>query len=322
MVVLLAGAAFAAGVGTAHYKTFPFGLMQQLIADLRHLVDPGLARGKWSIGIYSGDTPFELGDEAGLRNPVMEPEAATGIPSRFVADPFMVTRDGTYYVFYEALNPHTGFGEIAYSTSTDLKDWNFGAVVVKADYHFSYPHVFQWEGEYYMTPETATDYAVHLYKAKNFPDDWEHVGHVIQGYSIVDPTIFRHDDTWWMFGTTGDNDVLNLYYSSDLLTGWQPHPQNPIVKQDKMNARSAGPVLAYDGVLYRFAQDGRRYYGEQVHVYRVEELTKKVYKEKLFKDEPVIAPSRQGWNAAGMHHVDLHFVNGRWVAVVDGKSRR
>ena len=119
----------------------------------------------------------------------------------------------------------------------------------------SYPHVFEWENEYYMIPESHQDYSVRLYKAKVFPDHWEYLGNILSGYQYVDPTIFRFSNKWWLFVTTPENEVLNLYYSDELSQGWKPHSLNPVVKLNKHISRPAGRVIIYQDKLYRLAQD-------------------------------------------------------------------
>jgi len=35
----------------------------------------------------------------------------------------------------------------------------------------------------------------------------------------------------------------------------------------------------------------------------------------------VVNKTGKGWNAAGMHHVDLHKIGDRWIAAVDGRKK-
>ena len=114
------------------------------------------------------------------------------------------------------------------------------------------------------------------------------------------------------------NDVLNLYYSDDLLKGWASHPQNPIVKFDKKIARPGGRVIMYRGRPYRFTQDDSDRYGGQVFALEITDLTANTYAEKMVSDRPVVTKTGKGWNAAGMHNVDPHKVGDKWISVVDG----
>ena len=100
---------------------------------------------------------------------------------------------------------------------------------------------------------------------------------------------------------------------------------NPIVKFDKNIARPGGRVITHDGRLYRFAQDDYNDelkvpdYGIQVFAFEITELTEKSYAEKFVLENPVVGMTGKGWNAAGMHHVDLHHIGDKWIAAVDGR---
>jgi len=121
--------------------------------------------------------------------------------------------------------------------------------------------------------------------------------------------------------TTVDGGVLNLYYSKSLLSGWRPHPMNPIVKLDKRFSRSGGRVIVYNDKLYRLTQDDDSSYGIRVFAFEITELSEKSYAEKLASKRPVITKTGIGWNAAGMHHADLHKIKNGWIAVVDGRNK-
>ena len=79
-------------------------------------------------------------------------------------------------------------------------------------------------------------------------------------------------------------------------------------------------MLVHDNRLYRFAQDDDPSYGIQVFAFEITELTEQTYVEKIVSEKPVVSMTGHGWNAAGMHHVDLHQTEDKWIAVVDGKS--
>jgi len=162
---------------------------------------------------------------------------------------------------------------------------------------------------------------VRLYKAISFPEKWEYVGNLLSGYFYVDPSVFRYNDKWWMFVSTGESNVLNLYYSEDLLTGWMVHPMNPIVKLNKNISRSAGRVIVYNDKLYRFTQDDYPYHGVRVFAFEITKLSEKTYEEKLVSKTPILTKTGSGWNATGMHHLDLHKIGNKWIAAVDGRDK-
>src|SRR5687767_12269213 len=118
----------------------------------------------WSIGIYTGDSPFQLRAPANHVNPVLRNTDVTDVRAEFVADPFMLQKDERWYMFFEVLNHETQLGVIAVATSDDGFKWTYEQVVLSEAFHLSYPYVFEWKGDYYMTPETLGATAVCLYK--------------------------------------------------------------------------------------------------------------------------------------------------------------
>ena len=79
------------------------------------------------------------------------------------------------------------------------------------------------------------------------------------------------------------------------------------------------PCGGVDGRLFRFAQDCHPFYGQRVRAFEIMELTVTSYREHPAADGPILCESHQGWNAAGMHHLDAHRLeDGRCFASVDG----
>ena len=274
----------------------------------------------WSIGIYSGDSPFEL--KPVHPGPVLTKDNVTDIPAEFVADPFMLLRDRTWHMFFEVMNSETKLGEIGLATSDDAFTWTYQHIVVKEPFHLSYPYVFKSQNDYYMLPETLAAGAVCLYKALDFPSRWSCVARLLEG-QFADPSIFQCDDLWWMFvcSTPYQHDTLRLYYASDLTGPWTEHPKSPIVSGDKCRARPAGRILKFDNQLFRFAQDCGPVYGSSVRVFEITQLTINSYTEVEHHRSPILGAGGNGWNAARMHHIDAwRQLDGKWLACVDGAS--
>src|SRR5262249_62359225 len=57
----------------------------------------------WSIGIYTGKSPFALRPPAGVVNPVLTAQHVTDVRARYVADPFMLRHESSWYMFFEVL---------------------------------------------------------------------------------------------------------------------------------------------------------------------------------------------------------------------------
>jgi len=275
----------------------------------------------WSIGIYTGDSPFHLRAPANKPNPVLNHTDVTDVSAEFVADPFMLHHDGRWYMFFEVLDRETQLGVISLATSEDGFNWTYQQIVLREPFHLSYPYVFEWQGNHYMIPETLGASAICLYKADDFPTRWSLQQKLIDG-AHADPSLVRFADLWWLFvcSTPYKHDTLRLYFARDLVGPWKEHPRSPIVQGDKSRARPAGRILVVDGRVIRFAQDCFPHYGTHVRAFKINEKTRATYVEKEHPNSPVLSPSGQGWNAMGMHHVDAHRQDdGQWIACVDGR---
>jgi len=275
-----------------------------------------------SIGIYEGDSPFQLFSHKNANNPVLTYKDVTDVKADFVADPFMVQEGGTWYMFFEVFNSKTHQGDIGFAQSKDGTHWSYQQIVLDELFHLSYPYVFKWENEYYMIPESYHADSIRLYQAKKFPYEWEFRKTLLKG-RYIDSSIFHHDGKWWIFtATTIDNCTLRLYYAKDLDGVWVEHPKSPIVKEDANIARPGGRVLILNNKIYRFPQDDYPEYGNQVLAFEITELTTETYEENEIEESPILKTGKSGWNRYGMHHVDIQ-KNGedKWIACVDGISR-
>jgi hypothetical protein len=289
----------------------------------RHLYIPAPSEDVWSIGIYSGQSPFDLCAPQSVRNPVLTRELVSDVPATFVADPFMIQANGGWYMFFEVMNWHSGKGEIGLAQSQDGFAWTYQQIVLAEPFHLSYPYVFEWKGEYYMIPESYQSGSIRLYKAGTFPSRWCFVTQLLEGPYLVDPSIFHYDDKWWLFAETNPevkHDCLRLYFADNPSGPWIEHPKSPVVEDNAKIARPGGRVLVNGAQIFRYTQDCSISYGSQVRAFQITELNTGNYAEHEVGPLPALAPSGRGWNADGMHHVDAHQVKtDKWIACVDGR---
>ena len=284
-------------------------------------IDPAPGR-EWSIGIYSGPSPIELRPAAGVSNPVLTRADVWDCTASFVADPFMVFEDGTWYMFFEVMNALTGRGAIGLAVSRDATNWQYRRIVLQEPFHLSYPNVFQWRDDYYMIPEALATEAVCLYRAAPFPERWILVANLVKG-TLADPSPFRHANRWWMFacGAPRSHDNLRLFHSEHLTRGWCEAAVSPLIHGDRRSARPAGRVVACNDRIIRFAQDCDPWYGRQVRAFQVDTLSPIAYHEEPAPEPVLLSNSLDGWNSSGMHHVDAHpIMKGTWIACVDGSD--
>ena len=219
----------------------------------------------------------------------------------FQADPFGVVRDGRLIIFFEHFNYRQNRGTIATldpARAGGRAPVNIGPQPVV---HLSYPYLVEAEGRLLCIPETHEAGEIALYEVERFPDQWVKVAKLIEGVSIVDPTLFRHEERWWLAGSEptakGASCELHLWYAKALEGPWVPHTQNP-VKIDVRSARPGGTPFYEDGVLYRPAQDCSRTYGGRIVINRVLALTPTAFCET---QAAIIEPDPMGPYPDGLH---------------------
>jgi hypothetical protein len=297
-------------------KIFPYKILKNLY---HKLIAQSSSNYGWAIGIYAGSSPFDSLDLINIKKPALTARDVTDIEAQSLADPFIIESGSSLFMFFEAIRKSDDRGVIGLAESWDGVDWKYKQIVIEEPFHLSYPYIFKWQDDYYLVPESNLDLSVRIYRATDFPTHWKYEGKLLSGYHFTDPSIIRYNDTWWMFVSTRENDVLNLYYSDTLMGAWMQHPLSPIVRDDRHKSRPAGRLLVFDGKLYRLAQDDYPIYGSQVFAYEIIEISRTTYREKLAFDGPIVKASQRGWNSDRMHHLDALMVNPRrWLVAVDG----
>ena len=272
----------------------------------------------WSIGIYTGGSPYTLKPNPQIPNPVLTAADVTDVPASFVADPFMLHG----YMFFEVLNRESNKGEIGLASSEDGTRWRYERIVLSEAFHLSYPYVFEWQDMLYMIPEMLGANAACLYRADEFPTRWSLAAKLIDG-PCADPSIVRFADLWWLFfcSTPYQHDTLCLYFAEQLTGPWREHPRSPLIRADNGRARPAGRIVTVNNQLVRFAQDCIPLYGARVRAFDILELTTTNYEEVENAASPVLQPGDTDWNVTGMHHLDAQQQpDGTWLACVDGNS--
>ena len=205
-------------------------------------------------------------------------------PAHFWADPFQIKVDGRYYIFFEEYVNSAGRAHISV-VEVDRNGIVSGPTeVLKLDCHLSYPFVFEWQGDYYMIPETGERNVIELYRASSFPFKWQPERVLVEANHPLDATLIDVNGTWWMFtniqeeGVAVNWDELHLYYAESPLGPWKPHARNPVVS-DVRSARPAGRLFWSKDVLYRPSQDSSLRYGYATTISKVTNLSPSTYKE-------------------------------------------
>lgn len=225
---------------------------------------------------------------------------------RLWADPFVLRRDGTYYVFLEELTVRSNRGHIALLTIDQQERWSEPKPIIDRPYHLSYPFVLEWREQLYLIVEASANRAIEVYRCVEFPDRWEFDRTLVTDVVAVDPTLLEHQGRWWLFanmaeqeGASRDDELFLFHADEPLSATWTPHPRNPIVS-DARRSRPAGRIIEQDGKLLRPSQDCSSFYGAGVRVHEIVRLTETDYEER---EAWSLYPSWD-WRDLGLHTVN------------------
>lgn len=294
-----------APLGAFEQAAFLGALARRLV---REALDTCFEIVEWNVGFVEGGARALLSGAPLRVRWLARPRRKT-----FVADPFVVERDGVRAMLVEHFDYAVGHGTIDALVLDEAGNVVERLRAIEAGTHLSYPYPIEDDGQLYVVPENCAAKQVALYRCVAFPDRWERET-VLFPFDGVDTTIFRHDERWWAFCTRhshGSTLALHAFHAASLRGPWLPHALNPIAI-DVTCARPAGAPFVVDGVLYRPGQDCARSYGAALAIARIDELTPWSYRETVVRR---IDPSSFGrWNA-GVH--TLSFSRGE--AVIDGK---
>ena len=86
------------------------------------------------------------------------------------ADPFIIEKNGKYYVFIEEVIFKNGKGHISVFELEQDGSHTIPKIIIEKDYHLSYPFLFQDKDTLYMIPETSKNKRIELYRCIQFPD--------------------------------------------------------------------------------------------------------------------------------------------------------
>lgn len=204
---------------------------------------------------------------------------------RFWADPHIIARGSEYFIFIEEYIYDTGKGHISVITMQQDGTYSEPVTVLDADYHLSYPFVFEHRGSTYMIPESMDNCTIELYECVTFPFEWERKCNLMEDIKAVDSTLIEHEGKWWLFANVvghegiSPQDELHIFCAdSPLSTQWTPHKMNPVVSDCKY-ARPAGAIYKNGDYIYRPSQNCSVRYGYGFNINKIDVLTEYEYRE-------------------------------------------
>jgi hypothetical protein len=258
-----------------------------LASSLQQAARRATSRGQWAISVYQDLAPTTLWPEhdgVHLVPPV----------DRFWADPFLARDGDRLWVFFEELPYAAPKGKIRCVAVDRSGQIGEPIDVLEESCHLSYPNVFRFDDHWYMLPESSQRGDLTLYKARNFPAEWEPVSQILTNVRVADATLHRHNGAWWIMAGSADSpggnfdDTLHIYTAPNLFGPWVAGSRNA-VRSDPSCSRPAGPLFDWNGRWVRPVQDCRGRYGRALHLFEMEHLDENGPREhllaSLFGDE-------------------------------------
>ena len=255
---------------------------------------------KWSLLARGSDSFDPLTFSPKEMTQVLESDHTTW------ADPFLWTREGRIYLYYEDWPAESPCGQL-YVVELDRNGGRLNSPqrILCSNTHLSYPYVFEYDGQLWMLPENSASGFLQLYRCVGFPDQWVPDRILMEGVRYGDPTLFEHEGRWWLFmtlgiGFYGVNTNLFLFSAeSPVSDHWTPHPMNPVVSGFHQS-RPAGRIFKSNGSLFRPSQDCFKKYGAALRINEITRLTADHYEERWVR---TISPWED--EIHGTHHLEI-----------------
>jgi hypothetical protein len=206
--------------------------------------------------------------------------------NRFLADPFVIKQNGSHFCFVEDFDYNSNKGSISAYKITP-SGYEAKGIVLKEDFHLSFPFIFKYENEIFMCPETHEKKEIRLYKCIDFPTKWEFHNTLMKNVSAADTIIFKRENKWWLLTNIDQSSVadhscqLHIFSADNPLSEeWVEHENNPIIF-DPLLARNGGLILSENEVYRVFQRQGFDMYGRASGIAKITSLSSTEYAEEI-----------------------------------------
>ena len=222
----------------------------------------------------------------------------------FIADPFLIKHKDQTFCFAEEFSHERKMGHII---CINLKK-NTRNIVLKEDFHLSFPFIFEYKNKFFMCPDTSKISEIRLYKCVQFPLRWKFYKTIKKKINSVDNIIFKKNNLWWLLtnidqSNTGDfSHDLSIFYSKSgpLTNKWKDHSLNPI-KINSSDSRNAGIIIEKNKIIRISQVQGFDNYGEGINFHKIKTLSINKYNEEIFTNKQFIKIKKY-LNNADIHH--------------------
>ena len=223
---------------------------------------------------------------------------------QFIADPFIFkSKENNINLLFEDFSIERD-GFIGLKVLDDQFNLITEKKVLESGSHLSYPFIYKENGITYVIPESHQQGKVLIYEYDFLKDELVNPT-ILVDLPLLDTTIIKKDNTYWLFANHGDgvddNNKLYIYYSDALCGEYKPHTLNP-VRNNLDGTRPAGTFIEVDGILYRPSQNCGKYYGKSIAISEIIKLTKDAFEERHYCE--ICADSKSPYNA-GLHTINV-----------------
>ena len=267
------------------------------VRKIWHRIRDLLVKEEWNIAIRPRGDKLLFEDK--------NTEGFTVLKNRlryWCADPFILTKDGKDYLFFEMYDRFKAKGVIGYEV---IENGKVGKrhKAYEISTHLSFPNVFEHEGATYMMPESCGAGKLSVLKATHFPDQWQEEI-VLLGRKVCDSVFLEEEDKVYLLTQPldGEEAVLESYivergraYACE---------GNPIV-QGKKNSRMAGAIIQRDEKNIRVAQDCVMGYGLALNFHETSYAGGIFGEKDLARIEIGDMPQKQRKKYVGMHTYNI-----------------
>lgn len=218
----------------------------------------------------------------------------------YFADPFVIKTKKDTYIFFEWYSYPKGKADLAVA----LKSENFNIYHKITDFkeHKSYPYIFENDNVIYCMPESNQTKRVVLYRFDENDLKLEEDTVLLEGFPIVDATLYHRDNKWFMFLVNQRNSHthLEVYHSDNLKGPYQAHCNNPVMI-DCGKARPAGKIFEYQDKTIRPSQNCTEHYGQSIVLEEILSLDDKLFSTKYYDE---ILPIKDCDYNKGIHTIN------------------
>lgn len=196
------------------------------------------------------------------------------------ADPFLFEKDGKTYLFAEFYDRARLRGILGCCELTDdgAGEWK---IILEEPFHLSYPFVYRDGEEIYMIPESCRAGKIFLYRATQFPYQWERVRELAD-LVAVDSTVMEGTDGTHLTTLRSTDHGMELV-AMKMADGRVTGPARRLSEPGDTQVRPAGRLFSWGGGRIRPAQDCSAGYGWGLNFMQVTQLDAEGYAEHLLK---------------------------------------